>query len=47
MASAGVDAFGYDWRSEPSPYLNPPWTMIHAALQKLQEDKVRGMMVVT
>ena len=23
MASAGVDAFHYDWQSEPSPYFNP------------------------
>ena len=46
MASAGVDAFQYDLQSEPSTYFNPPWTLIHAVLRKLQDEKVRGMMVV-
>ena len=45
-ASAGVDAFQYGWQSEPSPYFNPPWTLIPTVLRKLREDQVRGMMGV-
>ena len=46
VASAGVDAFQFDWQLEPSTYPNPPWTLIHAVLWKLRDDMVRGMMVV-
>ena len=38
MSSAGVDAFSFDWQSEPAPYFNQPWSVIPAVLAKLRTD---------
>ena len=27
MASAGVDAFSFQWQNEAARYFNPPWTL--------------------
>ena len=46
VASAGVDAFSFDWKCDGAPYFNPPWSLIHAILCTIASDQVRGMVVV-
>ena len=44
--AAGIDAFQHNWNMEPTPYVNPPWTLIPKVLCKIIHDRVRVMMVV-
>ena len=44
--AAGIDAFQHNWNLEPTPYVNPPWTLIPKVLRKIIHDRVRVMMVV-
>ena len=44
--AVGIDSFRFDWNMEPTPYINPPWSLIPKVLRKLQHDQVRAMMVV-
>ena len=46
LASAGVDAFQFDWKCEGSPYFNPSWSLIPVMLQKIATGQVRGMVVL-
>ena len=44
--AADIDAFRVNWNLEPTPYVNPPWTLIPKVLRKIIHDRVRIMMVV-
>ena len=46
MAASGHNAFAHHWQSEQRPYLNPPWSLIHRVLEKLEQDNVRAMVFV-
>ena len=44
--AAGKDAFKANWLAELNPYINPPWYLIPACLDKLVEDQAVAMVVV-